>query len=739
MATGDILSATISADGLFCTIRYDEMSAGGTHDLGGTWNGSNFGWQTGNDPASAKASISITSEGYDNTGSLTTIARTIYLVPHQQGLTSGAGYATGHGVMRKAWQGASDPVADETVVATTDLDCVYALSEPIYNDDTAATLTASSAMYNDGSNDSNSASSLSVNIASVTRDYPLPVAQWDTIGGVFTGDRIKSDFTMACQAWGKHGIACVVFDADGVTSANNVGETVTSTTAVLRSNSGLYAETWQTGDLTLSGFTQGETINGRFRIYPKVGDADSVIDTDSHTTALLIGQMRNKTAMICDKSDALDVIRYVAPSPTGNDANDGLTTGTPYETIDAAISNSANVIYMMAGNHTGNIDPGVRVANTHWYIAQPAPGESASTVTYQMSASGSNLDTQYFSFKDITIQQLGSNSRFTGGGEDHLRVTNCTMDRNAQSSSSTGDLGFDCPLALYENCGGDIAEWTSATSSGTDYFGCFDGCNTTGGNDENWKAVNRFVACDFTNTYFTEITITNNDTDNVIFHNSKMMDMDNSCSFSNPVTAGFAMVGCVLESTNSTGQQLIQIKNNIASENVLVFHNVFMGERSPMFYQDDGTSAVYGNHNAFINNSSQRAGNKHDDFDGTTNGQQAARIGQWESMMQSGSYGNVYYNTTSWTLGFPPQFLGLYSRGDTDMTFVSDKGHETGDSLGGGDYRDTNTSTNQYTSTLVERPCAFDMTGRSRPTADNLHFRGALLPVPDAPTVLVQS
>jgi hypothetical protein len=68
---GDILSVVIGPEGYYAEVTFEGLATGGTYNLG----------LTGADaePSGSTPSIVVTSEGYDATGTLGTITRTVYL------------------------------------------------------------------------------------------------------------------------------------------------------------------------------------------------------------------------------------------------------------------------------------------------------------------------------------------------------------------------------------------------------------------------------------------------------------------------------------------------------------------------------------------------------------------------------------------------------------------------------------------------------------------------------------
>ena len=338
---GDILSATIPDkttlarvdDGWILEVEIDGFATGMAVDFG-----SGYGVDLQDaDVASASITVSVVSEGYNASGVLGTVNRTL--------------------IARKVIRKVYPNQAQEEQATTAGGARIYlALDDYVYDDDknggtgtsgTDPTVTiAAAAFRNDGGSSETSASATALAVTNnSTADYPQAIGQWDHYVGAMPADRIKGNWMLACNAYHKHGIAAIKLLADGVTSLTNLSTFVTSQTLNQRTATGLYLGAYQSQFGPLTFFIQGETINCNFEIYPVVGDADSVLDTSSFTTASEEIRGYNQVPIICDKDDALDVIKYV-DSVSGSDSNNGDTTGTAYATVGKAVKNG-NIAYLI--------------------------------------------------------------------------------------------------------------------------------------------------------------------------------------------------------------------------------------------------------------------------------------------------------------------------------------------------------------------------------------------------------
>lgn len=725
MATGDITAVEILSNGWQAQITIEGFVDGGSYDFG----------FTGSDPSGANIVFTVVSEGYTTAGALSTVTRTVYAVPDRL-----------CGALRKAYPDSTTNHAthapDETE-SGGNLIVKVALSDFIYNDDknggagtsgTDVTVSIAAGWYTDdgagGSTSGNNAATGLTVTNSSTQDYPKVIAQWDHIAGAAFGDRVQSAFQMACNAFHRHGIACVVFDADGQTSSNNETEAVTGQTATLRSATGLYAPAFQSSSVALTNFTQAELIDLRFRAYPVVGDADSIIDTNNYTTGNDVCVGRNKATIVCDKSAALDVEKYVSTS--GNDTTGDGTTGNPYATIVKALQDGANIVYLKAGTHVLG-DYGTRpTTKNEWAIIQPEAGQSSSTVTVKPGGAPST-DYSHVQVKGCTITVDATGDRWVGSASDFdcFRCVDCVFDRGAVGDASAPT--FYLLRTFIENCTGDLGPLWKIEGSGTALTEhSLDGVRVKG----DIQNTNRIVCCTgnagnssaFIKAKNASYTGPNND--NAIYGFNAAYEIGSTgapgVDFDLPLTEGLAIVGNVLEKNSGTQALVNGPSDDVASVNVLIHHNTFVGERQNIAYNSTGTAAVYHLLWSMKGNLWHEYNNKGDLFV-TEN---ANRIGGWSVEYMVGSVGN-----NCGDINFQPSFVGLHGSIGTQATYTDDQSTvgEGGGGGGEGDYRATSNESFTWAGGQFEQ-C--DLTGRSR--SGTTIYNGALLPVPDPPTSLAQ-
>jgi len=402
MATGDILSVTIPAEGYYAEILIEGLAIGGTYDMGlGTNNTIS---------ASTKVVFTIVSLGYDDTGSSTTITRTIY------------------GTIKRRKVTPNNAQADETTSGSNVIVRVN-LSEYIYQKDnigggnsgTAPVVSILSGLYTNGSSNNASGASYPVTNNS-TLAYPKVIANWAWPGYQLMNSTSKLR-AVAFHKSAQQGrpVRAVKFSVSDGTTTNT--ETVTTPICDLSfGDASPVVEYVSTSDLT-SGLIQAAELTCNFIAYPWMGDSGSLLDTSAGTAAPtpLYGPIKG----VCDRTGAYEKT-YALVDPTGSDS--GANTVYPSASFDplkaykfltigkaaAAIAayNNANygrndvgagIVYLNAGNYAwlGSSNVYGTTPKT-WITIKPANGVSRASVVIN-TASGNG---------DIS---------------DRIKVENCTI------------------------------------------------------------------------------------------------------------------------------------------------------------------------------------------------------------------------------------------------------------------------------------------------------------------------
>lgn len=630
MATGDILSVTARADGWSADVKIEGFTTGATYNFG-----------TPGATGTSKFYINVTSEGYDATGSLGTIARVVY----------------GTKAVRKPYP--DHATIDETVDGS-DIIVRVALSESIYNDDTISGVVVAAAWAtNTGGGAQTSNAYSGSGTSSSTLDYPVAFGQWDIVAGVCTKERVKADFIVAVNAFHGHGIACVKITATGGTSSHSETATVTTQTATQRSATGLYMSAYQT-TIPISGFTQGETITLRHQIYPLVGDADSIQDTTGRTTAANECLGWNAATLICDKNNALDSIKYVNSS-TGNDSTGDGSSGNPWATIAKAyLTSGVNIVKLMGTGLTYTMGTsGTRRTTSEWVIIEPDTG---ATPTIQLTTT-KTYRLERLCFRNLPITLASTGSWLDGETLNFVWFDLCTFN-NTVGTATTGPV-YRSLCSYITNCDGDGNEWQLSASFSTSHVAvqmdgvAFDAIDASTANA-------KFRCVCSTNQRFAQNSTSNPSgaQNGAIFCNNTTLDFS---STSNKILelgtlaniTNLAICGNVFEKTGTTSPSVHIFGDNCAftGTHVIFSHNTVVGVASGcrvnQFYNDIGTTSYDHKHVFETANHLQEANVKTDTF-GTPN---TNRVGNWDQLYGVNFADNNFDDASS--SGFLQEFPGV--------------------------------------------------------------------------------
>jgi hypothetical protein len=677
---GDVLSVTINteAGGLsYATVTIKGFGTGATYDFG-------FAASNNNDPRTARVRFLVRSEGFDANGSLTTVDRVVY----------------GTRVMRKAFP--NDAQLDEAA-SGSDLVVKVALSEVIYDDDRdggAGTsgrnpiFVADAGWCRNAANGQPVAASRLSCTNSSTSDYRLPFGQWDpqtTMPAV----RQTANFVVGFTPRHTHGVACVRFDVTGVTSGHV--QTAYSYTLVPRQRSGstLWAEAMEAG-IAIAGYTQGEAMDLRCRVYPTVGD--TAFDTEGYTTTGEEVRGCNKIRQYCDKTNTpnLAVVNF----STGNDGTAVTSTtlatanASPYLNIGKAIQGlgaGGGIVYVRTGTGSAiGSQPAAVYSNTFWTEVRCYPGEEG-TVTLTVGAFFTNLPLR-LRYSGFTYKLSANNVGLYGNNSTtFLWFDSITFDANGFATTNPlSDYMAGCYMT---NCTGiDVDKWDDFLAGSDRCAVSIDGCSLSDSNNSKiTSSFHRFVANTGTDMQFLAPATANPapDADNLLFEFNRLTVTGSAkaCSlklvgdrYVSAQTIGISVCGNVLEATEGTTPMLELFDGGtpeIATSNVIVESNTIAGQRQNCGYNDAG-SVAYPRLGWSVKNNSFRDWNVKGDEFVTGNG---ARTGAWPIQYGQNMAGNRYE-----TAGFPGMFVGLNTDTTSTMNYTTNAS-ATGTDSGGGDYK----------------------------------------------------
>jgi hypothetical protein len=406
MATGDILSATVRADGFSVDLVVEGFTTGASYSFGlGTDN-----TLTGTE----NLRFSVVSLGYDATGAATTVART----------------CVAKGTVRKATP--NEGQVDET--GGGNLTVRLGLDMPIFAKDksgggssgtdvTAVALAGLVTNTGGGSQTSNARSSFTVTNNS-TLPYPKVVGRWAQPSFErWTGAKLVE---MCCYhpfARNNKPVACVAFDCtDG---SNPITQQVVTSCTASTQWTGIGNTVWTYGTtIPVSGFTQGGTLTTRFRAYPWVGDSTSVLDTDTGADGTAAPSAALTPLMgLCDKNDSLACyasVNGVGGSPAVSATKAG-ARAAPYSTLALALTalktynsstnsdNSLNNCYVLMQNGSYSAAGTFTGSNTKTWCEVEADTENGATEAgVNFSTATNQAFNGYLKYKNVTFSGVGS-------------------------------------------------------------------------------------------------------------------------------------------------------------------------------------------------------------------------------------------------------------------------------------------------------------------------------------------
>lgn len=686
MATGDILSAVVRADGWSMDVTIEGFAVGATYDFG----------SLGSVPAtiaSPKMSVAVVSEGYNAAGVLGTVARTVY----------------GTHVVRKPYPNQASK--DETV-SGSNLVVRVALSESIYNDDKnggagtsgtnpAITISAAWATNTGGGAQTSAAATALACTNNSTLDYPKCIAQW-AWGHTPAFRRVSADFTIGCIAYHGHGIACVALSAVGaVTVSGNVATKI----AHQMSASQLYYESYDLS-VPLTSMVDGNDITLRYIAYPLVGDADSIIDTSTDTSTANIAK---GLTQITATYKTAPTAKYVAT--TGNDTTGDGSSGNPYLTIGKALAQSPDIVYVKAGTFDclGSTPASVTAKS---YCIEVMPDTGASVTLNRNGPTGYDFKARHLRYSGFTIASAGEAYSLESTAAYTLQFADCTFTRTGSLPGQ--GIGAETDATLFVN-----STWNGRDNFGLGavYNNSMTGCSVIGGRFQTFHGLvaNAITGNGVADETFVEQRIAGLVQNNFVAINNRFAAMKNTSNYSvsygnNAGTVGSAFIGNIVEVITGTLPTLgwFDGTTNQTCDSSIVAHNTLVGERLNINYNDAGVAAVLQT-NVFVRNNAARSYNIKSDTFATAN---ANRIGNWASL------NGVNYSDNCWdgSLGFSCDWDGINVQYVTAKdTIYGQLGYTTDNSkdgagTGNGDYMPTEASV-LYDHTLRQVYQSYDLYG----------------------------
>lgn len=679
MATGDIVSVVIGADGWWADIAIAGLSTGGTYA---------FGLDSLNKPTAPKIVFTVVSLGFDDTGVATTVTRTVY----------------GTKQVRQPYP---NPTLNQESTGGGNVTVRVALSDYIYakdktgagNSGTAVIVSILSGFYTQASTPNNAAAGLTVTNNS-TVAYPKVVGNWAWPHDKITG----SSFPLRAVAFHSSArsgrpVRCVKFTATD-THANTVTVIVTAPTVDTTVGDAVPVVEY-VATMSATSLIALDAVTCNFIAYPWIGDANSLLDTSAGTAAPT--PLYGPVIAFNDKSSTYGKSFASVDPVSGNDGtgavvNTGLPT-QPYLTISAAFDalrayNNTNyarnncggsIMYLRSGNHAWmGGTPTVGTTPETWFIITRYPGHAGVNITTQSGAKGAGLFLKLVDIDGFSAQ-AASGGTIDGGFESNAEVwtdrigsINCPtvnrpmvyqgkvwhLTRSRIDGLADGIRSFSSgaavdPAVVRGNTIVDVAD-SSATLA-----------HTLIGNLKTGSGTGHTIS-----------DLVNVGTPNQIIAYNKMCwpttEGRAGVSLLNGTatqTHGVAIVQNVFEQLASSGsiQPLVKLAADTSTgtpvDNILIWHNVLVGDKVNHAYNEVDSAhspggLAYRRLWSVKNNICDDLNIKSDTFAGGGQVADATKVGNWGYLFGCGSSGNLDIEATG--IGAPGTLLLEFPGINTD-------------------------------------------------------------------------
>lgn len=754
MATGDIVSVAVGADGWWADITVEGLSTGGTYALG---------LGTNNKPTAPKLALTVVSLGFDDTGTATTVTRTIY----------------GTKEVRQPYPNAG---LNQETAAGGNVTVRVALSDYVYakdntgagNSGTAVTATLLSGLYTQAATPSNAASGVAVTNNS-TAAYPKVVGNWAWPGQ----DKITAaSFTLravAFHASGRAGrpVRCVKFTAAD-THSNTATTTVTAPTVDATVGDAVPIVEY-VASMSATTLTALDTITCNFIAYPWIGDAAACLDTTAGTAQPT--PLYGPITLLNDKSDTYGK-SYASVDPvSGNDTTGTVTSASvptlPFLTMSAAYNalrtyNNTNyarnncggsVMYLRTGSHAWlGGTPTIGTVPATWLTITRHPSDAKSGVIIA-SQSGGKSGGVKCKVVDVSITaQSATGVMAAGNGTTAwLWIDQCTVNCPVttqppfysymvqyftRNNFVAHGEGFQ-PYGDINAASAIIRGNTMATVNRTTYPYVFIGnkrLQTTA-----LPASGGGEIQDVT----TGVTVAPAPANTVIAFNQLSVSLG-TLSFiqmarsTKTHTHGMAIVQNLLEQIGNSGSPMMQIAADSSTgnpvNNVILWNNTVVGQRTNLGYNEVDPAAGGGLATrwgwSMKNNIWDEPNTKSDTFAGSGFVADATKVGNWSFLYGAGCSGNLHAETVVTTAGWtfmwempglscdqPPATAGSQpptataGRAVTYPQFVNRQAYDgTTAGAGSGDYRVATTS--PAMGLPIDWVLPYDIAGNPRSLAD---------------------
>jgi len=598
----------------------------------------------------AMMTLTVTSQGYDDTGEATTIQRTLYATT----------------TIRKPYPNQAQ--RDEVIADTTNTKVRLALSDYVYGSDTV-TAVAVSGLYKTGTTNSPSGT-IAVSCLS-TQASPLAIANWSMPGfNLITGSTFEvRAVAFHCSAQDGRPIRTMRFRAADTSGHTNTIYVTNATVSRLSYDTNAICE--YIGNIPSTGLVQGQTVTVHFAAYPWVGSSGSVLDTATSTNVMPTMYYAPQY-WVCDTGNVYGATIAVVDSTSGND-----TTGVPvklanfdtnsppaaFATIVAAASKIAEsnnvwysrndvgggIVYLNAGGHIWGAGAG-SVGNVPgtWLTVDAFPGVDPAAVSLTNQGGNAHL------IKKVKCRRLvfSSGSLITFDSFPYL-----WLDEMRYQPAGDAAIYRQCQVYMTGCSIGSAKQGLKSYANESARFVLLRSCKF----DDFTQGASPFVAIGnwrTNKTVTTSLYWATTDSDlrgchkGGIWAFNTLYNTDASSfsliniggpSASRPQANGWALVQNIFEDSGVTGTQgllgLSNDGNTNRTENFIVWHNTVVGQRMNSFYNDSGTDAVLKHHCSVVGNLMEDANIKTDVFATSSN-----NVGNWACLYGVGDAGNFLGN-----------------------------------------------------------------------------------------------
>ena len=669
-ATGDIVSAKVTADGIYVDVAFSGFTASNLYDFHLTSVTNIFEGRTNvhYKPSSTTPSLTVFSPGFDSTGTSNWTSRTVYVVNS----------------VRKAYP---DHAQNQETEGGGNVTNRMLLAETVCVNDGAITMSMAANTYSNN----NAVTGLSV-VNNSTEPYYQSIANWTDVGWQqMTGTTFRVR-AVGFSGSAKDGqpLALMRFIARDGTSTITNDQTEMKIDYTLpdpRPTAEYYA------DFTLASFVDHSNVRFDFIAFPHRGRTNEIFSTtwDTYTG---MTPLPTSITNLSDKDNDYSTFIAVVEKINGVDA-DGRATNVAlgsvnsahyFKTITAAWNAVTASNNCCAPQTTHNTPGGGKVAilttAVTGYVwtegtlsagAQSLAACWAETFTYPGNA-------PFIITNRVDSRNVGHRTKISGATlawEDPAVPFNAIgalwFDRcNWNSSGSSAGIQSVTNVFLTWNNATNFGQGLRGVNNQDTAFRLVRGCNL------NYLSAD----CLFYTWVGNERTLTNGASFSLhdavtgssapqqqygILYNNRLTFWTDNPSFSigasHDVQKGVAIVQNIFERCATDHLPVVGLvsSGNNDGTNVLVWHNAFLGERvADVFSSQSETTTIWRKQCEMRNNIWDLCGFKKDTEAG---GEDADRIGNWQPLQLVDGSGNIFTETTvnSAAAGFPPIFRGLYN------------------------------------------------------------------------------